>query len=47
MSEYTPRHAKRNRFRDCLEEYALPLGILTGAILAAFVVFAAAVFKII
>ena len=39
MTEYTPRHAKRNRFRDCLEEFALPLGILTGAIAAGAITF--------
>jgi hypothetical protein len=44
--EYQPKHAKRN-ILDCLEEYALPIGLLTGAILGAAIVFALAALKII
>ena len=36
-----------SRFRDCLQEYALPLGILTGAIIAAVGLLATLALKII
>lgn len=47
MTEYTPRHAKFNRIKECFSEYALPLGILTGAIAGGLVVLTAAALKII
>lgn len=47
MAEYTPRHAKRNRFKDCFDYYALPLGILAGGIVAAAVLFTVTALKII